>query len=118
MRRTTALSIACAALSLLGGGSYAFLTNVLMATPCNNVCDPVDTTFRKPWFASFVVIFSNAITNAFGLVALSAISMLLRRRLPEKPVDELTDRADGVHFASGVTPPDEGRDALLVWGHV
>jgi hypothetical protein len=58
---------ACAFLSLSAGGAYAFLTNVLFATPCDAGCDgggpDADTTFRKPWLATTAVVGVQAVVS-------------------------------------------------------
>lgn len=67
MRCSNSFAIgACACLSLVGGGTYAFATNVILNTPCNPRCSE-DTSFRKPWFVAFVVVFVQAVANMLAL---------------------------------------------------
>ena len=107
MKRSTLWAITCAILSLIGGGSYAFLTNVLLATPCSEYCDADDNTFRKPWYATFVVIASNALTNLLGVCAIWMSGMLFRGSFREAQKHHATPTAtaltqldDVVRFAN------------------
>lgn len=81
----------CAVLSLVGGGTYAFVTNVLLNTPCDSSCSP-DTSFRKPWFAAFCVLFLQALANLLAYSAIRGTSAVAARRL------------DGTAVATTLTP--------------
>ena len=104
MRNAASWAVVCAVLSLVGGGSYAFLTNVLLSTPCSHACDAADTSFRKPWYATFLIISSNAITNLLALGALWAAASgrrLIGHKSATLPEAAEVDRPDGVRFSDG-----------------
>ena len=66
----------CAAMSLIGGGTYAYMTNVLLATSCASECS-ADTKFKKPWFASFCVLFVQCIANGAMIVLIKSVGQAL-----------------------------------------
>lgn len=72
LSRANLAILACASMSLVGGGTYAYMTNVLLATSCSAECSS-DTRFRKPWFASFCVLFIQCIANGLVLLLVKSV---------------------------------------------
>jgi hypothetical protein len=88
---------------------------VLLATPCPEICDPVnnDSSFKKPWFATLCILAMQFITNGAALLIIHILRAYATSRAsvspgPGTPVCEEADKAvqaDGNNVKTDTTTP-------------